>query len=45
MCKIGRENVQLKIKTVKSIPEPISLFLVVAKIGSKFILSVSNFTR
>ena len=45
MCKIGRENVQLKIKTVKSIPEPISLFLVVAKIGSKCILSVSNFTR
>ena len=45
MFKIGHENVQLKIKTVQSIRNPLSLFLVVAKIGSKCILSVSNFTR
>ena len=35
MFKIGHGNVQLKIKTVK-----ILRILVVAKIGSKFILSV-----
>ena len=40
MFKIGHGNLQLKIKTVKS-----TRILVVAKIGSKFILSVSNFTR
>ena len=40
MFKIGHGNVQSKIKTVQSIR-----ILVVAKIGSKFILSVSNFER
>ena len=43
-CKIGCANIQLKIKTVKSIRNRY-LFLVVAEIGSTFILSVSNFAR